>query len=434
MAKFDTITGDQGKKWLLHYVDANEVLEPYAQTWLQSVRNPGFLHWTLLDSGYKRELYSDVSSYIRLSDWLKEAKKPHSRERIILEICEAVLTLQDSLLDQGKLSLDTKLIWIARADRRKTTSLVKMTYLPIDSDENSLNDDFDRELRDLLEVLVQELLSSYGPIRKKKLEAGLQAAITNGPEAMRQAISGEVQDAAIPFVSAKSKKSSESTVSSEATDSSESSNSTGSTNEQTENTGPTLPFLILLAEAILLAGIYLLDLVLGQISLPLLMLMLGIIAILCICQVFLLFHRASPYCVREPERNDLDLHASARVPEPVLPETINVNPSSADRTAVLTLLTGSVRGQKDHSWQILGSEFLLGSDPDKCQLLLPESESGSEVVLRICQRAGVFFAQALSSTKTVWLQGRMLYRYEDYQLPDECQLRVAQVLLRFRAY
>ncbi len=404
MRKFDEISDSQGNPWLLYHMAPDDELEPFALNWLHAIRNRGFLQWTYLDSAYERTLLADLHGFESLSNFLDKENKPHRIKTLLRLLCEAVLRLRDSLLEPDRLLLDPKLIWLNEG-KHSSDMHVKLTYLPVATTVSEVAGNFEEKWQSLIDGLVTHYLHSLSPLRRKKEEVRLRKALSDGTEAFLAALQPVTEDSPTkPEV----------------------------TNEQKSR--PSLPLIILLAEAVLLLTIYFLDRTLGQIPFVLLLLFLGIICILCIGQVLLLFHRASPYFVLEPQTANLGLPKPVDPSLPVLPDKIALNPVQEGRTAALTLLSGQIDGQKDHSWQILGSEFLIGSDPGRCQLILAEQDTGQEVVLRICQRAGVFFAQSLSSTRTVWLQGRMLYRYEDYQLPDECQIKVGQVLLRFRAY
>lgn len=418
MRKFDLIKTDDGTSYLVHQPGSDSILEPYVQTWLQSSRNRYFMRWTLYDSGYKYELYSDVSNAVPLSKFLEECRRPGELQAVIVQVCQALISLQEAILEPERLDLDAEAIWIfAQRVRkgRKTEFVVRLSYLPFRS--NSAKGDSMSSAQAVpstifLTLLCEKLISLYGKKLKSEKANLLLHAASQGETALLSHLSSNLLKKAKPRT------------------------------ERRRSTKPRritklqFPMLLLGVQLFLLAGIYFIDRLLGAVPLSILILMTGMLLLICIWEAILLLHSASPYCVRLGDKeNQLSNPKKAIAVDRDPPnENIQLHPLAESRTAILTLLSGSVQGQTDMSWQILNDEFLIGSDPERCNLLLSEHGAETDVVLRICQRAGIFYAQSLSSTQSVWLQSRMLYRYEDYQLPEECQIRIGQVMLRFRIY
>ena len=194
----------------------------------------------------------------------------------------------------------------------------------------------------------------------------------------------------------------------------------------------TLPYLLLAAEIIILLVIFTAERFFRPLSLSVLMILTGLLGLCCLWQFVLLFRPSSPYFIlsRKKVRPVID----TAVREIDAQEAPALHPKGNIRTAVISLLNRPLQDGNLASWQIIADEFLIGADPDQANLCLEGLEEGSGNVLRICRRAGVFYAQALSSTESVFLEERMLYRYEDYLLPDECRIRIRGLIFRFRAF
>ncbi len=396
MGNFTVRTDDTGKQLLTYKPETGRILEPYALTWLHSVRNQYFLRWSLLDSGYRQEISAEISGAVRLSEFLKQKRSAREWQALLKQCSKALLSLRESILDSEKLSLDNSEIWIFG---RKNLS-VRFTYLPFT--ETSEQTSLDLSEADFLLKLSRNYLAVVPKSKRKKLEDSLFRAAENGPEALLSFFD-ETPAEAKPEPQKKEKK---------------------------ERPDIPLPYLLIGGQALLLLMLYLLDRIQGDLPLSVFIVVVSFLSVLCIWQVILLMHPASAYNIRKAKTK------VKPVAVPNTPEKVDVDfhPQGEQRTAILSLLAGTVDGKKERSWQILNADFLIGTDPDRCNLLLPEVSDEPELLLRICQRAGLFYAQSLSSTISIRLEGRTMYRYEDYQLADECQLQIANLLLRFRAF
>ncbi|MBP8989708.1 MAG: FHA domain-containing protein, partial [Clostridia bacterium] len=81
---------------------------------------------------------------------------------------------------------------------------------------------------------------------------------------------------------------------------------------------------------------------------------------------------------------------------------------------------------------ILVEEFVIGRDPKKVDLCLPDPSIG-RMHARIVRRAGSFFICDLGSGNGTHLDGRRLPKHEEYLLPDQCLLQFADQLFYFQA-
>jgi len=125
---------------------------------------------------------------------------------------------------------------------------------------------------------------------------------------------------------------------------------------------------------------------------------------------------------QEPEENEDD------------DQTILLSTSSSDfRMAMLS--EGQPGTPAEHEGRrafILVEEFVIGRDPKKVDLCLPDPSIG-RMHARIVRRAGSFFICDLGSGNGTHLDGRRLPKHEEYLLPDQCLLQFADQLFYFQA-
>jgi hypothetical protein len=81
---------------------------------------------------------------------------------------------------------------------------------------------------------------------------------------------------------------------------------------------------------------------------------------------------------------------------------------------------------------ILVDEFIIGRDPKKADLCLPDQAVG-RTHARIVRRAGSFFICDLGSGNGTQVDGRRLQKHEESLLPDRCLLQFADRAFYFQA-
>lgn len=429
---------------------AGAVPEPFVHLWLNSVRGQGFFSWQLRQSTAYTEAFTEISSAVTLQDELREILKPSVLESVLRQLCEALDRIDKSLLPPSRVILRPDHIWLYKTGGsllRASEYQLKLLYYPyLREDQKEAFASSDAERNEVLLLLCRKLAASRSGRRDREKNIRLLEAAAEGASAVLDCLNAQSRAAfAKPGQQDKLPEVSETAL---AEISPESSNGAPPpAGKEGRPDAPSLsgkkvfpllarlqaPLFLLAAELLILLMIYLADRLMQPMPLSLLIILVGLLAVCCLWQILLLLLPVSPYCIfrasgRLKPVEDTAIRSISAETDPEL------HPAAENRTAILTLMNKADRGKSKASWQILHQEFLIGTDPDKASLCLEQLTEEKEMILRICQRAGVFYAQALSSTQPVYLQDRLLYRYEDYQLPDECRLRIKHLIFRFRAY
>lgn len=446
----------EGEYFLRRRLGEGEQYAAYMQDWLQLYGRERFLQWTVQRKGSLTECYADTTGALTLPDFIKQAQKPETLSGALLDFCDALALAEDSLIDPRRINLAPELIFFLPdpPDKRGRPRL-KLFLLPVlSAAELPGRAAYEQSVQKILRLLLDALTDKRRGKRQRAANAALLAAAAEGTAALRKQLQSQQRGSRSrgPFRrlrppartgrggSAGTAECETVPAAAENRPAAETGGRPRKADERGEKAGRTaarckrnLPLLLVLAEACILAVIFMLDRFFSPYSLRLLLILTGLLALCCLWQFFLILWPASPYCILRRKSRfkavaDTAVRTVGAESEPAL------HPLARQRTAVLSLLNKPLKDGTLACWQIIADEFLVGGDPERCNLCLEGIGEDNPLVLRISQRAGVFTAQALSSTESVYLEERLLYRYEDYLLPDECRLRIKHLIFRFRAY
>ncbi len=400
----------------LFFRGGDKKIENYILTWLKSPRNHYFLAWNKHSGGPDDIYYLELTDSMTLSAYLKNPIRAKEYDFLLMAICRALIFLDASLMDSHGLVLNMDYVYLFPGTERNLSKgelpyKVKFVYLPYLQSEVSANV-LDREA--FWQILINKYLDLNKSAKKKEAKTWLDK-IYDGEEQILSTLEAKYQ-----------KKESKKQLSAE--------------RPRIFSTG-NLPIILMTGEILILLTLYGINYFLGHIPVLLLCILLSLIVFILFLQLRLLLNPASPFywkAFQEVERKNTVAsrkHALESVKHKADKTLIEANPGGKLRLANLTLLSSGLGQEKELSWQIYQEDFILGTDEKKADLFLPlRGEESAGPVLRICQRQGSFYCQALSSTVNSYLKDRLLYRYEDYLMPDECILKIQKLIFRFRAY
>lgn len=432
-----------GKSYLCFSVSNKAVFEAFAQSWLQAYENQFCLRWSVNDTGQHYQAYSNITGALTLAEFKESRQALAAVSELLIRTVSALSAVEESLLDPLRLILDPELIFIfpVRNRRGKTAYHLRLTYLPFKdgTQDGQTAADYEAEKKALLAYFVREIVSRRKLRRDRGRNTALLAALEEGSQALDEEIRRQFPES-FPEESLFGEISgggSSDEDKAEADGSSSPDRGRGlsrlaSRAEAVRNRAD-LPLILLASVFLILLLIYIFDKFMNPMPPGLLIFFTALLALAALWQMILLFVPASPYSIFQKnfigkEVEDTMLHEAS------LCQEAELHPLAEERSAVLTLLNYRYEAKKRRVWQIFQQEFLIGGDKERCNLFLQGLADDGGIVLRICQRGGVFYAQALSSTEAVYLEERLMYRYEDYQLPDDCRIKIKQLLFRFKAY
>ncbi len=403
MKGFELKHTNEGKEYLVYQSKEKLHFEHYVKTWLNTSQNKYFMQWKEYESYSGRSIYCDVSKGRSLQSFIQENNRCDLVLKIIRELCNAFILLDKSILDRNRMLLDPSLIFVFNSKEEDALVSVKIIYLPFKVEHKILETNNNRN------NLFTLLLESYFKLDKKssKMEQiRLLEAAKEGESFLLDVLPHTRKRISISKIKIW--------------------NPINNLPNFQSLRKINYPIFLLFVQFIILASIFLFEKLSGHLPLWVLTFQVAIIAILLVWQMILLLLPNSQYSIRKIVESSKEQKI-----EPQLDIVANANPIVTMRRASISVLNSKrLLSNQKFTWQIYQNEYLIGSIKNKVDLYLPSEKE--ELTLRICQRAGSFYCQALSNSDTVYLMDRMLYRYEDYLLPDECTLKVRNLHLRFK--
>lgn len=398
--------------YITYQLSADQLIEKFAVQWLSSHQNSFFLPWEIYSNYTRVSLYANITHYKSLQYYLDNTEDVIHLKSIIMQICKALIYIKNSLLVPSKILLDLDYIFMIE-DKPKSVE-IKLIYLPIA--DQQVESKFS-EL-DLLKALILRYMKWNKRLSKNMQLLLLDKANSTPEELLNYLETMEEKQS----VNLQVKKLMDTVHEKDIF-------------KWTKN----YPLIILVMEMVLLIIIFTLDFILGSVPLRLLMLIIAVIVFLFIWQLLLLLIPSSPFYIFSKEKLRKKIEQNTSKSNEVHEGTdtfdkslIRANPIENNRRAQIEVVQSSYSHLEDTVWQIYTTDFLVGSDKSKVNIYIPNETE--EIVLRICQRSGNFYCQALSSTVAVFLMDRMMYRYEDYLLPENCFLKINNTKLKFKIY
>lgn len=406
-----TLSINQGK--LVYTPEHKHSLQTFAIEWLASWRNTYFLKWENYSLGNKANLYTDINSLIPFEKFLATA---NTKELYfcISYICEMITTIENSILDQEKIIFDSQYMFVQEYKHQKAFDKkqcdnndfsLKLIYIP---DKIFSSQNFSNDFKNILSTIANLIIEKDSRKKSKEVQQKLLLAIEdNNLENILSLSQVEVQ----------SKKKSKLRKS---IDTSKLIN----TIEKKD-----LPRIILIITVGLISSIFLIDKQLGYIKKSTLSLILGFIIMNLILELVLLFSPESPFKILDYSKLKLKYRKQKLLFE--TPEdnnentndiTASLHPLSQNRIGKLNLIDGASQISGNKSWNIVGTEFLLGTNT-RADLNLPIISS-EPIVMRIIQRSGTFFLESLSKDILVKIENRQINRYQEYEISNYVQFSI----------
>lgn len=436
---------------------AGDLPGEFIGSWIHLCAAPFFLPWRYHQRGAVREAYCDLGKTLSLENFSQTEHSPEVLLSVLWQYSSALLLLNDSVPGPESLLLEPGLIRLEEGGEknRKQWHLRLILHPYYNKQRNGQTAETRLRINKMTESLIRRAASG-GKFKRNGRYAELLAASEDYAELCRltEVALGKKAAVMLPSPAAADfiKDTGAEDPAAEKKSGAQAEETAGGNDKaavlpaaaddrkgfsiaekfKAFKSKMNLPFFLLLCEAFILLSLLILDRFFRPYPFSLLIALTGLLALCCIGQLFLLLLPVSPYALWHERRVKAVTDTAVR--SLAAENELSLHADHAVRTAVLTLLNRPLKNGSSVSWQIIADEFLIGSEEDKCNLCLCGIAENSGNILRILRRGGTFYAQALSSTESVYLEERILYRHEEYELPDECRIRIRQLIFRFRAY
>lgn len=396
---------NQGK--LVYTPEHKHSLQTYAIEWLASWRNTYFLKWEKYSLGNKVSLYIDIDSLTPFENFLATAST-RDLYFCISYICEMLKTIENTILDQDKILFDTRYIFVREYKHKKVIDKnqehnnnfsIALVYIP---DKNYHTQNFSSGLKNILSTLTNLIIKKDSKKSSKENQQKLMLAIEDNN------IENILTLSQLEFQNNKSIDLRRSIDMSKLSQ----------TLEKID-----LPKIILIITVGLISSIFLIDKQFGYIRKSTLSVILVFIIMNLILELILLFSPESPFKIIDYSSLKLKRRKEKLIFENQddnIDTTNNISsslhPLSQHRIGQLKLIDGATFISGKKSWNIAGTEFLLGTD-SRSDLNLPIISS-EPIIMRIIQRSGTFFLESLSKDILVKIEHRQINRYQEYEISN----------------
>lgn len=400
MEKLQLMHTNDHRSYLRYPLDSKYPLEKIAMTWLLRKSNTFYLRWSVHTDGLEEYLIHDIGDAIPLYQFFTRKQSPHVIKQIIVQICEALLMIEDSILSQNNIIFDPHYILVRKNTDSNSPQKYRlaMCYLPLQKWQQNIDPHASKN--ELMNYLLKQLIQNHLFISKKdkmQLHTIMQKESTEIISYFRKKEQSQFDVA-----------------------------------EVTKYKQLETPILLLLIQVLCFVILFFYQKFSNNQHIWIKNVVLVFLFVTALIQFrYLLDPRSKYFLFSKKELVKEDANGKG---DHIKSKTTiqNLHPDPSSKIANLQLISGPIHANHSRSWQIYQYDFLIGNNPEKVNLCLDDLKHPQDSILRICQRAGVFYAQALSNTHIVRLEERILYRYEDYVLPDEASIRIANYHFRFR--